>query len=242
MNSHKKINIKAIILLSLVLFSAVFSASAQDMREGKKKKILSALGIAGGITYGKDKWNPEGPLAQEKYLLAFNGAILAEFFHHPRYRWRTELEYNMMGTTEILNSPSGEKVVNRTNYLSFNNYLKISFAQTKFVPYILVGPRLEYLLSRQAAVYQPEISQFNLLHVTGSVGVGAEAMWKNPLRPFIEVLYNHDIMPSYSSYYADGLLPTNIVYRAYELRIGLKYFFDGQTKDACPKVINPAGN
>jgi hypothetical protein len=233
---------KKLLLTYLALSAIIFSVHAQDIRDkNAKKNILSGIGIAGGLTYGKQVWNPEGPLGQERYILRTNIAVIAEFFHHPIYRWRAELGYNLMGTTELLYVPAGQKVKNKTNYISFNNYLKINFRQAGFVPYFLIGPRLEYLLIRRAAIYQPEINQFYLLHVTGCIGVGAEAIWKSSIRPFIELLYNHDIMSSYYSFYADGLQPTHINYRAYELRIGLKYFFDGNKKDACPKVYNPAG-
>ncbi len=234
---------KKLLVLSLVSFSFVFTTHAQITPKGTKKNILNGIGIAGGITYGKEVWDPEGPLATEKYRLRGNGAVLAEFFHHPIYRWRTELEYNLMGTTEVLNAPSNQTLVNKTNYLSFNNYLKINFKETGFVPYFLIGPRLEYLLIRKSEVYAPVIAHFDALHVTGAIGVGVEAVWDSPIRPFIEAFYNHDIMTSYSSYYKDGLpKPTDIVYRAYELRIGLKYFFNGVKKDVCPKVDNPMGN
>ncbi|HXP51524.1 MAG TPA: hypothetical protein VN922_16325 [Bacteroidia bacterium] len=235
---------KKTILTYLVIFCFAITTHAQNPYGPKnsKKNILSAIGVAGGITYGKQIWDPEGPLATEKYRLRVNGAVLAEFFHHPIYRWRTELEYNLMGTTEHLDAPANTNVVNKTNYISFNNYLKVNFKETGFIPYFLIGPRLEYLLIKKPEVYAPVIQHFSALHVTGAIGIGAEAVWDKPIRPFIEAFYNHDIMPSYSSYYADGLTPTNIVYHAYELRIGLKYFFEGTKKDVCPKVINPAGN
>ncbi|HSY76847.1 MAG TPA: hypothetical protein VK890_08325 [Bacteroidia bacterium] len=234
---------KKSILIYLAFSSIIFSVHGQDIRDkNAKKNILSGIGIAGGLTYGTQLWDPEGPLGQERYILRTNIAAIAEFFHHPIYRWRAELGYNLMGTTELLYIPAGQKVKNKTNYISFNNYLKINFRQTGFVPYFLIGPRIEYLLIRRAAIYQDVIHNFYPFHVTGAIGIGAELMWKSSFRPFAELLYNHDIMASYYSYYADGLTPTTIDYNAFELRIGLKYFFDGNKKDACPKVYNPMGN
>jgi hypothetical protein len=233
---------KKTILTYLAFIIVAYSSYAQDARDkNAKKNILSGIGIAGGLTYGTQLWNPEGPFAQERYILRTNIAVIAEFFHHPIYRWRAELGYNLMGTTELLYIPAGKKVVNKTNYISFNNYLKINFRQSGFIPYFLIGPRIEYLLIRRAAIYPDVIHDFYTLHVTGAIGIGAELMWKSSFRPFVELSYNHDIMASYYSYYADGLTPTTINYNAFELRIGLKYFFDGMKKDACPKVYNPAG-
>jgi hypothetical protein len=234
---------KALVYIALLVFFAPVQAQV-IAKNNSKKKILSGLGIAGGVTYGKQVFNPEGPLAQERYILRGNGAVLAEFFHHPRYRWRTELEYNLMGTGELLyyaNPAITDR--NKTNFFTFNNYLKINFRNTGFIPYFLIGPRLEYLFIKKPEIYAPVIDNFSVLHVTGAIGFGAELTWDSPIRPFIEIFYNHDIMSSYSSYYADGLpQPTTIMYRAYELRIGLIYFFEGDKKDVCPKVYNPMGN
>src|SRR6185312_2660306 len=52
-----------------------------DARE--KHTIVSAYGAAFGLTYGKQIWDPEGPLAQERYMLSWNAAGLVEFFRHP---------------------------------------------------------------------------------------------------------------------------------------------------------------
>jgi len=245
--------IKKICFIFLSICFIAFTAQGQyayEKHDSKgRKKILSALGIAGGITYGKDVFSPqEGPLAQERYLLGFNAAVLAELFHHPVYRWRIELGYNELGTTELMYVPAGQKIAARTNYISLNNYLKVNFKEetSAFIPYFLIGPRVEYLLTRGSGVYQAQYDAFYKFHVTGSIGIGAEMTWRNALRPFAEVLYNHDLMVSYH-YNGDpvggnNFYPTDFIYRGYELRIGLKYFFDGIPKDVCPKVDNPMGN
>ena len=205
-------------------------------------QIVSGIGIAGGLTYGTQRWNPEGPLAQERWLLRFNGAVLAEFFHQPMYRWRTEIEYNLMGTKELTYPPSSVLLSNRTNYFSWNNYLKIMYNKFTFVPYILVGPRIEYKFRVNAQIYQPEMGALNLLQLTGCAGVGAELMWNGPIRPFIELLYNHDLIPSYNDLFNGSLVQTKILYEGFELRIGVKFFNMKKNSDKCPPVYNPMGN
>jgi hypothetical protein len=241
---------KRFLIIYGVIFTLAIPASAQFLKGKKapgrteareKQTLVSAIGIAGGITYGEQIWNPEGPLAQERYRLSFNAAVLAEFFHHPHYRWRTELEYNQMGTRELLYIPAGQYTVNKTNYFQFNNYLKIIYKETKFIPYLLLGPRIEYLFMRSAGVYPDIIGQFHLFQVTVSAGAGMEIAWKSSLRPFIEGFYNHDLLPSLRTVASPTEPITDINYHAWELRLGLKYFFGGRS-DSCPPVINPAGN
>jgi hypothetical protein len=224
---------KKLKLTYLILCFTAITAHAQ---------ILSGIGVAGGLTYGTQRWTPEGPWAQERWLLRFNGAVLAEFFHHPTFRWRTEIEYNLMGTKELTYPPSSILLSNRTNYFSWNNYLKIMYNKYTFVPYILIGPRIEYKFRIRPQIYPGEMGALNVLQVTGCVGVGVELMWSSPWRPFIELLYNHDLMPSYNNISNNGLTQTKILYEGFELRIGVKFFNDKSKKDKCPAVYNPMGN
>jgi hypothetical protein len=204
-------------------------------------QLISAVGIAAGITYGKQHWSMEEPYTYESYLLGINGTVMAELFSHPIYRWRIEAEYNRMGTKEVVvDTKTGSKYTNATTYISLNNYLKIMHEYFNFIPYVLIGPRLEYLFMNQPQVYENVADGFSQLHVLGSLGIGAEKVCFSRLKPFIEAFYNFDFSPSYSGTTAIYGQPTpeTIHYRGYELRIGLKYVFD---KGSCPAVINPAG-
>jgi hypothetical protein len=224
-------------LVFAILCLSSLSAGAQ---------FLYSLGIAAGISYGKEGWSNEQWSSQEKYLLGFNGAVLAEFFRDENFQWRSELMYNQLGTKEAV---AADNYVNRTNYISFNNYLKIKYPLFYFTPYILIGPRVEYLLSRGAAVFSDAIDGMYSFHITGAVGIGIEKICFGHFKPFLELFYNRDIMPSFI-----GHVESNDPYQPlkgttisevinshdYELRIGVKYVFDRRSE--CPRVINPAGN
>jgi hypothetical protein len=194
-------------------------------------QFLSAYGVAGGITYGKEFWYNSGGIGEGR-ILRYNGAILAEFFHHPVYRWRVEVMYNQMGGALA----AGEVL---TNYLSLNNYLKIQKDCNWFLPYILIGPRIEYLLDASGP-YPETISNFNVLHITAAAGIGAEVIWDyNPV-PFIEAFYHIDIMHTENNYVYGPILLGSIDYRGYEFRIGVKWKIENKL-NKCPRVINPNG-
>lgn len=224
-------------LLFAILFLSSFSAGAQ---------FLYALGAAAGVSYGKENWSNEQWAAQEKYLPGLNGAVIAEFFQDPNFQWRSELMYNQLGTKEVVVT---NNYVNRTNYISFNNYLKVNYPLFSFIPYILIGPRIEYLFSRSASVFPDAIGGMYSFHISAAAGVGVEKICFGHVKPFIEFFYNRDVMPSFTGNVASNspvpplqgtTLSEVINSHDYELRIGLKYVFDG--KSQCPKVINPAGN
>jgi len=96
------------------------------------------------------------------------------------------------------------------------------------MPYILIGPRLEYELSQ--ATTSPAISgSFRKIHVTASVGAGVEFINYGNIKFFTEAHFNPDVMRSYKR---ENL---SIRTTAYEIRVGLKYVF-GDKKYACPPV------
>jgi hypothetical protein len=214
---------KKFILYCFISLTA-FSAKAQ---------FIDAIGLAGGITYGIHDWFPSEFNTQERYLLGLNGAGFAEFFHYEMIRWRVELEYNQMGSKELVYS----YYTNRTTYLTLNNYLKIQFRMLHIIPYILVGPRVEYLLINSPQKYGDVIGAFPKFFFTVAIGGGVELNTKSLFRPFIEGFYNRDLLPSYHS------AMYTIYYHGFEARIGFRYVFDNSGKKAaCPKVINPMGN
>ena len=150
--------------------------------------------------------------------------------------------YNALGTKELYLT---NKYINSTNFISFNNYLMIRHEYFKWIPYFLIGPRVAYLMSR-GGVFGDVIGGEYLIHVSAAAGIGIEPVWYSHFKMFVEFFYNHDIMPSFIGT-INSLTPPPLSYQMsevvmkhdYELRIGLKYVFDGRSK--CPHVDNPAG-
>ncbi|HTB32497.1 MAG TPA: hypothetical protein VK808_10750 [Bacteroidia bacterium] len=212
-----------------------------------RAQFFNAIGLAAGISYGKEGWSQDQWATQEQYLLKFNAAVLAEFFEDPVYKWRSEIMYNQLGTKELVNEG---KFVNGTTYISFNNYLKYQHEFFKFIPYLLIGPRVAYLFQRSPQIFGDVIGGMYTIHVSAAAGIGAELVSYSRFKPFIEFFYNHDIMPSFIGNTGSiaplgnplyhTVLSETIMAHDYELRIGIKYHIKGQSK--CPAVINPAGN
>lgn len=200
------------IIVILLIFHCNFS----------KAQIISGFGASGGISYAREKWSFTNPTSNEKknFLLGFNGNVFLEFFQHDYIRYVTELQFNQKGTIEKI--PSGD-VKDRLNYLSFNNYLKIRHELFSFIPYLLIGPRIEYLVSSNPQV------DFNKLHVSLAAGAGMEFISFSNLKFFIEAFYNPDVSKAYKK---DNLAINNT---SLELRIGLKYAFK-KGRVTCPPV------
>ena len=89
------------------------------------------------------------------------------------------------------------------------------------IPYVKVGPRLEYVVSSPQA--------FNKFHVTGSLGAGVEFVAYGPVKFITEMHWVPDLTRSYT----EG--NPEIKQHAWELRIGLKFAYGGGG-EACPPV------
>jgi hypothetical protein len=212
----------------LVCFNIFFLAYGSLTFSASSSRIVNAIGISGGVTFSKQKWNFSDPSFTEKnkFILGYNASILAELFSKDYTSIISELQYNQKGTVE--KDTLGNKYKNKVNYLCFNNFFRIRYEMDAIIPYILFGPRLEYVLSQ--ATSSPAITgSFKKIHVTASIGAGVEFVSYGNIKFFTEAHFNPDVMRSYKQ----GSLAIRTT--AYELRVGLKYVF-ADKKYACPPV------
>lgn len=199
-----------------IFFLAAFTISLSTSAQ-----FFQGWGIMAGGTLGRQYWFYDEPVGKEKqkYLLRYNGEIFAEFFAHPTFRWVTELQYNVKGTKHVLPDGAKEKLVN--HYAAWNNYLMIRKEMFAIIPYVKVGPRLEYVVSSPQA--------FNKFHVTGSLGAGVEFVAYGPVKFITEAHWVPDATRSYTK------TTPEISQHAWELRVGLKFAYGGGG-EKCPPV------
>jgi hypothetical protein len=194
-------------LFTVCLFFSVYFCSAQ---------LINGFGLTGGISYGNEKFafgKPLSTIENKKYVLGFNGSAFVEFFNWDYVRWITEFQYNEKGSKD---QQSTGTYTNKLRYGCFNNYLKLRVELYRIIPYILVGPRVEYAITQSTT--SPAITdEFVPLHVSPAVGAGIEFVSYGNLKFLIEAFYNPDF---YSAYVTDAL---DVYNKNFEFRIGLKY-------------------
>jgi hypothetical protein len=198
---------KKLILLSIILLN-VLQGNAQ---------FINSIGITAGATAANEKFKFHEPLSisRKNYIFGFNASIFLECVSHDNVRWVTEIQYNQKGSVD--DQPEAD-YANKLQYLCWNNYLKFRYEMYRIIPYVMVGPRLEYTLSQGTT--SPAITgSFLPLHVSAAVGGGLEFVSYTNFKFFVEGFYNPDVMPAYVS------APLHINNKAFELRIGLKYEF-----------------
>lgn len=203
-------------LILLFVFVAVVSES--------NAQFLNSLGVTVGATAANQKFKFHDPLAisRKKYVFGFNASVFLECLSHDNLRWVTEIQYNQKGSID--KQPEGN-YANKLQYLSWNNYLKVRYEMYSIIPYVMVGPRLDYMLTQGTT--SPTInSSFAPLHVSAAVGGGLELVSYTNFKFLVEAFYNPDISPAYFT------LPMHVNNKAIELRVGLKYEFAGK-KESC---------
>lgn len=186
-------------------------------------QFVNALGVTLGVTYGNERWIDDNLKTSErkKYILGFNGSVLAEFFSHDYVRWVSEFQYNQKGSAE---KTAAANYSTKLNYLCFNNYLKVRVELLSIIPYVLIGPRIEYKLS--GGSNNPRVTgSFVPLHVSLAAGLGMELVAYGPFKFFTEAFYDPDVMNAYS---VGGLKIKNY---PFELRVGVKRTFGKSRKD-----------
>lgn len=207
------------IMKKIILFSVTILFFVQA-----KAQFVNSIGITAGVSAGNQKFYFYDPLAisRKKYIFGFNASIFGEFFSHDHARWVTEIQYNQKGSID--KQPEGN-YGNKLQYLSWNNYLKLRYEMYNIIPYILVGPRLDYNLIQSTS--SPAITgSFLPIHLSAGFGAGMEFISYTNFKFLVEGFYNPDMMPAYVR---PGMhLKNNNI----ELRIGLKYEF-ADKKESC---------
>lgn len=203
---------KRCILITLFSLCAIISDA----------QFVNSIGLTVGVSAGNEKFFYREPasIVRKKYIVGFNASLFLECFQHDHFRWVTEIQYNQKGS---IDKRGDYKYPNQLQYLSWNNYLKVRYEMYSIIPYILVGPRLEYNLV-QSTTSPDVVSKFMPLHLSAAVGGGVEFVSYYPFKFFVEGFYNPDIMPAY-------ITPNlHIWNKNFELRVGVKYVFEGRNE------------
>jgi hypothetical protein len=208
--------------LSVILVIVCFALQS-------RAQFVNSIGVTVGVGAGNQKFYFHDPvsISRKKYIVGFNASVFGEFFSHDNLRWVTEIQYDQKGSID--KQPEGN-YGNSLQYLSWNNYLKIRYEMYSIIPYIMVGPKLEYRLS-QAESSPAAQGPFLPLHVSGAFGGGLEFVSYSNFKFLVEAFYNPDLMPAYIS------SPVHVKNKNIELRVGVKYEFGRRESCNTPTYI-----
>jgi hypothetical protein len=213
---------KALLFLVIILSFPSFS-KAQIF-----SKHLNGYGAKGGITLGNQFWRYPGidEFEVKKFVLGFNGLLFMSFLNNNTTTIETELQFNQKGATgtDLL---TGADFTSKINAASLNVFLKLRKENFNNSFYILMGPKIEYLINN---TYPGINRNFNIEPVIAA-GPGYEYFIGSKWAVSLEMLLNYSLTRFY-------VTPDyKISNRALEFRIGIKKLLDPlKSFDKCPPV------
>lgn len=221
-----------ILILAFILIMFTINSYSQ---------FVSGFGIKGGITlsnqlyeYKKYTFEPE-----TKYLLGFNASMFAELLKNKYINLVLESGYEQRGYTyvskpfdEFGNPLPDMNIYGRTSYFTTGLLMKIKIQENNITPYILIGPKFDFLLDYSVKPEDENVSlvgfneplkQFKKENYSLNFGAGIEFNRLFPFKTFIEFNYSPPVNTSYNG---PGLL---VKEHYFNIKAGINFIKDKQT-------------
>lgn len=189
----------------------IFSFTLVYLSSNLNAQFFRGGGIFVGVTTSSHKYKnslPEDSIRhtfpvqshRSAEYVSWSVGILGEFLRYENVRWQTEFEYCKKGAIEnpfITWAPptrSG-KTLNRFTQIQWNNYAKIFLVDGyRGKPYIMLGARLEYTLSKAITAFPSIMAAVPKITVSPDVAAGFEFTTYSKFKPFVELHYNPDVI------------------------------------------------
>ena len=186
----------------LFLFELIYPSES-------RAQLLKSYGFKLAYTLADQKFNYSNGLTLDtKKRTGINVGAYVEWLDIPSFSLITQIEYCQRGTgIEFAQTGNDPTVIgyftyySRLDYVSVPVFLKLSLPTELVSPYILAGPRIDFLLGYEAQnginsiVYQ----DFKKTVVGGSFALGIESASLLPIHVMAETRFNVDLMDSYTS-------------------------------------------
>jgi len=172
--------------------------------------------------------NPELKIKPKNYSGLYFG-ILAEIINKKYYGLLIEGAYIQKGAKEIIQgttiTPNDQGYIdtetisysNRFDYITLQSYLKIQYPLTYITPYIIAGPRIDYMLNKNIEVFKLVSNEFEEINYGISYGIGLTYTKLKYIIPFVEIINSPDINKTYET---DLLTVSNY---SYEIKVGFSF-------------------
>jgi hypothetical protein len=141
------------------------------------------------------------PGVDTKRRLGFNMAAFAEWSVLPAISVITQIEYTQrgMGQDQLVFNPG--TLWNRVDYMSLPVLAKLTYETEPIAPFILIGPRFDYLIGFQSdeGLFNNVYQSFRKTLLGVSVGIGAHTSKIVDADVSLEMRYNFDLQYSYKA-------------------------------------------
>ena len=191
---------KESILLLLIVISSV----------NIKSQIISGYGLKLGAAFSNQTWDYNTDVNMDwQNKFGISPRIFVDLFNYTFIELEGEVgylqkgfKYKMPVTTMYQPDGTGEYITvnNRLDYLSFAALAKLKYNIGIFSPYLLIGPQLNIMLSKNIDTgWEIVFDKFKKNNVGLSLGAGIEIKNIFPISILIEYRYERDFIDNYDS-------------------------------------------
>lgn len=173
-------------------------------------QIITNYGLKLGMGISNQSWDYQADINSDfDNKVGISPRIFLSFLNIPFFQLQAELGYLQKGfedkipiTTIVQPDGTGEFITvnNRLNYLSFSALAKLKYENEILTPYIIIGPQLNVLLSKNIEKgWEVVFDSFKENNIGLSIGVGTEIKNVLPISILLEYRYESDFIDNYDS-------------------------------------------
>jgi hypothetical protein len=217
---------RRILLALILLFIITYS----------KGQLVKSIGLKGGVSIANQKWEVDGKYNSDDGRVnktGFNLALTADFLKSKYFKFASDVTYcekghriKLLYTTPELPEGDGSYIYfkEKANYLSLSVDAKPCFQIKNFIPYLVIGVRMDYQVS-----YNSYTSYRDIVYIKKSVfginyGCGLEYKI-NKIGILLEFKHHKDLTPISDKTITMTSERLKIFNKATLLSAGIKYYF-----------------
>lgn len=170
---------------------------------------IRTIGMKVGAVFASQTWNYATiPDLDTQRRWGIDLGFYLEWLNMPVFSFSTEIHYVQKGmkeslpiTTEQNPDGTGEYLTRspRVDYFSIPILAKARLNDGQFTPYVIVGPRVDFLLQTKGEGFQAVLEKFDKVDFGGTIGIGAEIRSFESIQLGIEFRFNPSLKDGYSS-------------------------------------------
>lgn len=204
-----------------LLFFALLTATAGN------GQALKSIGFKSGVSVANQTWYYKR--ADETWKrdnrAGFYAAASVEFLDLKYLSLITDIGYSAKGYTEKVPGSTGDKTYDtKFNYFTLSPMLKVRYESTHFIPYALLGLRMDYQLSYNSDFnLKPIEKDFHKAVYGANFGAGVEYKIKQ-WGIFLEGQYQYDFSKVIDIPVSENNIGIGVKNDALIISAGLKYY------------------
>ncbi len=175
-------------------------------------QIIRTIGVKGGAVSATQSWDYASPFTgfDTERRWGIDIGVFVEWLNLPVFSLSSEVHYIQKGmklslpiTTEQNPDGTGEYWTRspRVDYLSVPVLAKVRFLDAQLSPYIVAGPRVDFLLQTKGDGFEVVLDKFEKVDFGTTVGVGIEIKSFELVQLGIEFRFSPSFNDGYSSTY-----------------------------------------